>query len=217
MSYPTHLTASNVPEKVSTNKPEKAVSLAAQDQSQVSLLPIVIFFTITIGGFVLDCWSKFVIFKRYGWPGPVEDIHYFIHNFFAIETSVNHGAVFGLGQGYRWVFVCLSFVALGVILYFAFFRRPKLEPFLFYTLAMVSAGILGNLYDRMGLHHFAGLDPDHYYGVRDWIRFEFHFIPLEMFKPWPNFNIADCFLVVGACILGWYSFRADMESSATTK
>ena len=72
-------------------------------------------------------------------------------------------------------------------------------------LGCVTAGILGNLYDRLGLPglrwianppHHAG-DPVH--AVRDWI--------LVMIGPWhwPNFNVADSLLVCGA-LLVWHSF-----------
>jgi signal peptidase II len=73
-------------------------------------------------------------------------------------------------------------------------------------LAFVTGGILGNLYDRLGL---PGLSwppgPDHAAGapvhaVRDYI--------LVMIGRWhwPNFNLADSSLVCGAALLVFHAF-----------
>jgi signal peptidase II len=58
-------------------------------------------------------------------------------------------------------------------------------------------GVLGNLYDRLGLHGQlwpagprAGTP---IYAVRDWILWQLN----DRWR-WPNFNIADSLLVVGA-------------------
>ena len=70
------------------------------------------------------------------------------------------------------------------------------------SLAMILGGALGNLYDRLGLHHLIWNYPGELhevgqpvYAVRDWI--------LVMIGdwPWPNFNIADSMLVVGVSLL----------------
>ena len=84
---------------------------------------------------------------------------------------------------------------------------PRRDLLLTLALSCVTAGIFGNLYDRLGLPglrwnstsalHHAG-DPVH--AVRDWI--------LVMIGPWhwPNFNVADSLLVCGAALLVWHSF-----------
>ena len=73
----------------------------------------------------------------------------------------------------------------------------------------MAAGELGNLYDRLGLWEATFTDPtvaalyaDEYprYAVRDWIRLSY-----DRYV-WPNFNIADCLLVVGAVALVWHSY-----------
>ena len=78
------------------------------------------------------------------------------------------------------------------------------------SLAFVLAGILGNLYDRLGLHalkwaagvgeHRAG---EPVYAVRDWLHFKIDRIGFD----WPIFNLADSFLVCGAMLLVWHVIR----------
>jgi signal peptidase II len=156
--------------------------------------------------FAVDCASKFWIFSWRGWPNMEQEVWWLIPNYLGVQTSVNHGALFGMGAGYTTGFALLSFVALGVIFYFAFRRYESLDTLMFYTLAFVSAGILGNLYDRLGLYH-TGTTPEFaQYAVRDWILFQCPAIPLRILNPWPNFNFADCYLVIGASVMAWYSF-----------
>jgi signal peptidase II len=78
------------------------------------------------------------------------------------------------------------------------------------ALAVVTAGILGNLYDRLGLPGLVWVDPRHLPGqpahaVRDFI--------LVMIGrwPWPTFNLADSSLVCGAALLIWHASFAKAE------
>jgi signal peptidase II len=118
-----------------------------------------------------------------------------------IETSVNRGALFGIGEGYWWVFALLSVVALIGIGTWLFAYKAARDRWLTVALAFVSGGILGNLHDRLGLWDSAGLKSDFHHGVRDWILFVWPEVKLRMFNPWPNFNIADSLLVTGAIML----------------
>jgi signal peptidase II len=79
------------------------------------------------------------------------------------------------------------------------------------ALALITAGILGNLYDRLGLHGLQSpnLGPFHpggqEYAVRDWILVRiYHW-------NWPNFNLADSMLVVGASLLFWQAYFGPKE------
>jgi signal peptidase II len=113
-----------------------------------------------------------------------------------------------MGQGGVPVFIALSVVAGLGILIWLFRSGSTHDRVLTIALACVTAGILGNLSDRLGLPglkwppgcppHQAG-DPVH--AVRDWIR-------VMIFNwQWPNFNIADSFLVCGAILLVWHAWR----------
>jgi signal peptidase II len=60
---------------------------------------------------------------------------------------------------------------------------------------MITAGICGNLYDRLGWHGLTYGEDEPVYAVRDWI-----LCMIGTFH-WPNFNIADALLVCSVCIL----------------
>lgn len=154
------------------------------------------FFTTAIIGCVADLWTKAAAFARMGPPTGTPHIHWLIKDYVGIETALNFGAVFGLGQGKVWFFALMSLVALAGIFYWLFARNASHDKLLTITLGIITGGILGNLYDRLGL--WSGFDT---FAVRDWIRLSYGSYV------WPNFNIADSLLVVGAGLLVWHSFR----------
>ena len=152
-------------------------------------------------GCYLDLLSKHWVFQWRGLPGE-QPIWWIWNGIVGIETSLNQGALFGLGQGRVFLFALLSVVALLGIIYWFVWAGAGHDRFLTLTLACVSGGILGNLYDRLGLWTaaFDGLPRIH--AVRDWIRLSYgEFV-------WPNFNLADSLLVCGALLLVWHAFRA---------
>jgi signal peptidase II len=124
-----------------------------------------------------------------------------IENRFGIQTSLNPGALFGMGAGWWWLFALLSVVALTGILTWLFYFRAATDRWITVALGFVSGGILGNLYDRLGWDKLPGVPPQLMHSVRDWILFEWPESKLAIFNPWPNFNIADSLLVTGAIML----------------
>jgi signal peptidase II len=118
------------------------------------------------------------------WPGHV-----------GIQLSLNEGALFGFGQGKVWIFAALSVIAAIAIPIWLFFYRAARDAWLTFALGCITVGVLGNLYDRLGLHGIAR-DGQPVHAVRDWILWQ-----ANNSWRWPNFNIADSFLVVGACLL----------------
>ena len=81
-------------------------------------------------------------------PGP---IWWLWPDVFGFQTSLNEGALFGMGQGMVPVFAALSVVAALGILYWLFCLGAARDWLLTVALGCVTAGILGNLYDRLGL------------------------------------------------------------------
>lgn len=169
-----------------------------------------LFFALAVGGCLLDLFTKSWVFRSLGMPGG--RTYWLIDRVLALQTSLNEGALFGFGQGgVRW-FALVSFFAFFGILYWLFVRKAANDLWLTVSLGCVSAGIFGNLYDRLGLHslkwnyandlHRVG---DPVYAVRDWI--------LVMIGdwPWPNFNIADSLLVTGVGIMLIHTFFFDIQ------
>jgi signal peptidase II len=117
-----------------------------------------------------------------------------------IQTAVNQGAVFGLGQGGSRLFAGLSVTAAAGIIYWLFIRGAARDRVLTFALGCVTGGILGNLHDRLGLWHGPDVADRFRYGVRDWILFRYGE------HTWPNFNIADSLLVCGALMLVAHAF-----------
>lgn len=145
------------------------------------------------------------------WRGEVpteREIYPIVEGFLGIETALNQGALFGMGQGKVWLFATLSFLAIGGIAYWLFIAKAAKDQFLNFALGVIMGGILGNLYDRLGLWGGVGPDGNTIYAVRDWILISYGGLEFPYLgRDWPNFNIADSLLVCGAGLLIWHSFR----------
>lgn len=159
------------------------------------------FLGLLVAGCAADLATKEWAFAWRGEPqAGVDNTWWIWKGYVGIQTAVNQGAVFGLGQGgSRW-FATLSVFALCGIVFWLFFRGAARDGVLTFALGCVSGGILGNLYDRLGLWHAQDAPDAFQHGVRDWIllRYQEH--------TWPNFNIADSLLVCGAILLVAHAF-----------
>lgn len=161
---------------------------------------------LSILGLAVDLGSKHLVFGELGYPGGRSDWNQtFFGNWGAacFLTSINEGALWGMGQGYTWVFALLSVVAVVGVTVWLFAYRAANSLWLTIALGLIMAGTLGNLYDRLGLHGCVRPDGTLIYGVRDFLAFTFgtyHY---------PIFNGADCFLVTGAIMVAIQSFRVE--------
>ena len=165
-----------------------------------------VFFALAIGGCAVDLATKRWMFDYLRQPGPDSNTTWLWEGVFGFQTSLNEGALFGMGQGFSFVFAALSVAAALGIMVWLFWAGAAHDRLLTVALAIVTIGILGNLYDRLGLPglvwnnahagHQAG---DPVYAVRDFI--------LVMIGrwPWPTFNLADSSLVCGAALLMWHA------------
>jgi signal peptidase II len=163
------------------------------------------FFAIVGGGCAADLATKRWMFDWLGMPGRGRGAWWVWKDVFGFQTSLNEGALFGLGQGGVPIFAALSVAAALAIFCWLFLAGAASDRFLTLALGCVTAGILGNLYDRLGLPGLRWNDALHRVGdpvhaVRDWI--------LVMIGQWhwPNFNVADSLLVCGAALLVLHSF-----------
>jgi len=157
-----------------------------------------------------DLLSKKWIFARLGMPGEQPAIG-IIPGLLSLETNLNEGALFGMGQGMGVVFATVSVAAIVGIL--ALVSRPSTrgDRWVLLALGLIVGGIIGNLYDRLGLpglnwHAPLAREGEPVLAVRDWIHFT-----LPGVIDWPIFNLADSWLVIGAMMLLVLSF---LESRA---
>jgi signal peptidase II len=189
-----------VPIKSQHAKPAPGEKAADTNPGPLPASRYLVYFGLAIVGCSVDLLTKQAIFQWRGLP-RAGNIWPLIPGRLGIETSINTGALFGFGGGYWWVFATLSCVALLGIMTWLFAFRAAHDRWLTVALGFVSGGILGNLYDRLGLWASQGVPASLRHGVRDWIRFEWPETNLAMFNPWPNFNVADMLLVTGAIML----------------
>jgi signal peptidase II len=167
----------------------------------VPLSRYIVFSAIVLGACAADLATKSWMFGRLGPPGAVRDPCWLWEGVFGFQTSLNRGALFGMGQGFWPLFATLSVAAAVGIVIWLFPLAAACDWLLTVALALVTAGILGNLFDRLALHGLVGPAgaPDH--AVRDFI---------VMFQigqwHWPNYNLADSSLVCGAGLLLWHAF-----------
>ena len=157
-------------------------------RSPAALARFLLVMTIGLG---LDLWTKVLAEAHLRGADPIRFIPGWLH----FTYTENRGAVFGIGQGQRALFLAVSVLAIGFLTYL--FATSGRQRFYQFVLGMLLAGVLGNLYDRY-----------HYGYVRDMI----HALPgwtwpgtrAEVF-PW-IFNIADSLLCVGVFFMIVYSF-----------
>ncbi len=164
------------------------------------------FVTLTAAGTSADLYSKRAVFEQWGFPGGESRL--FLDSWVKLRfhTSFNHGALWGIGQHFTGLFSLLSVLAVGIILYWLFVRGAARSWTLTLCLALILAGTLGNLYDRLGLHGLK--DPitgKTITAVRDFLLFQFGTFD------WPVFNLADVFLVTGALCLIAQSVWGDVS------
>jgi signal peptidase II len=173
----------------------------------VPLSRYLVFFALALGVCAADLASKTWMFDRLGLPGYGSRTWWLWEGVFGFQTSLNEGALFGMGQGLWFIFAALAVgAALGIFVWL-FLAGAAKDWLLTVALGFVTAGILGNLYDRFG---FPGLiwppgfghppnTPVH--AVRDFIH-----VMIGNW-PWPTFNLADSSLVCGAALLAWHAFQ----------
>ena len=129
---------------------------------------------ILVAGFAADQISKALIIHyvpfRTSWP---------VEGFFRFTHVGNRGSAFGLIDDANLMLIIVSFVGVGILLYF---YRAQPDPTLAVqaSLGLMLAGALGNLVDRVANGH-----------VTDFIDI----------GPWWIFNLADSSIVIGITLL----------------
>lgn len=111
-----------------------------------------------------------------------------VPGFFRLTYALNSGVAFSLladsHSGVRWLLAAIS-AAAAVVVGLHLFRTPSLRTRMNTALALLLAGIVGNLIDRVRLGE-----------VVDFL--DFHWV--ERWT-WPTFNFADAAICCGAVLL----------------
>ena len=167
---------------------------------------VCLFVIIALAGSAADLLTKHWVFQILGMPGEykaesdpeLHAVYWVWQNVAGFQTSLNTGALFGIGAGAGrggTTFLCaVALVFLvGIMGYVVLWAWRSL--FLSVILGMITAGICGNLYDRLGWHGLTDWEGQPIYAVRDWI------LCMIGTFPWPNFNIADSLLVCSVILL----------------
>ncbi len=173
---------------------------------------LVVFLAVTGLAATLDLWTKQIAFDQlglFGRTGWILDT--WVR--FEFHTNLNEGALWGMGQGFAKGFAALSVVAFAGIVYWLFVMKAAASLWLTFALSLVCGGIIGNLYDRLGMHGVCLPGQSQpALAVRDFIHFQFG--PLD----WAIFNVADICLVTGAIMLMWQSVtQPEIDASAISE
>ena len=144
--------------------------------------------SLTVVGFILDRWTKAWAVSSLGGTDPwTAKPIVIIENYLRFRLVSNDGAVAGAFSGQKVFLILVSLAAL-VFLFWLFASSRRSQWYSHVALALLYAGALGNLYDRIFNHG----------KVIDFIEVDLH---VRWANPWPIFNVADIFLCVGVAVL----------------
>ncbi len=133
--------------------------------------------------FLIDQTTKAWAIRKLRFEGDMEIIPGFLNFAYAQNTGVAFSMFNDYGDAGRWVLSGIAFVASALVLYF-FWKTPRSDDRILGALALLLAGIVGNVLDRARLG------------------FVIDFIDVQ-FGSWhyPTFNVADASICIGAGIL----------------
>lgn len=141
---------------------------------------------------VADQLTKAVAIAWVG-PGTSDARIDVVGSWVAIEYAENRGVAFGMFARLGPVLLVVSGVVLaGLLVYYLRESSPPRWQSL--SIGLIAGGAIGNVVDRFRLGHV---------------------IDFVAVGPWPNFNLADSAIFVGAVmmIVGWFSAERDASAA----
>ena len=164
-------------------------------------------FFISLPLYLLDRVTKYLVLHSIDPDQPIV----VVPNFFHLVNITNTGAAFGSFKNNNAFFIAISCVALlfALILLLGRHRAGSeqskslwLTPNFWrdLSLALLVAGVLGNLTDRLLYGH-----------VIDFLLFDLH-VPFA--HPWPAFNVADSCICIAVFFFIVHSFRSEKKTPA---
>jgi signal peptidase II len=137
--------------------------------------------------YALDQWTKHLVLR---FISP-EESRPVIPDFFNLVNVTNTGAAFGSFRNNNTFFIIISSIALLIVLVLLLRPRPR-DVWRDVSLALLLAGILGNLTDRLLYGH-----------VIDFLLVDLH---IRYADPWPAFNVADSCISIAVVLFIIHSF-----------
>ena len=149
------------------------------------------------GVFMIDQTTKAWAARRLRFEGDMPVIKDLLNFAYAQNTGVAFSMFDNQGDSGRWGLSVIALVA-GVLVMYFFWRTPRSDDRILGALALLMAGIAGNLTDRMRLG------------------FVIDFIDVQ-FGSWhyPTFNVADTAICIGAVLLIIDIFLNKRKKAAT--
>lgn len=144
--------------------------------------PHALFWSIAVAGTALDLITKSIVFS-YLEAGKA-DTFSIIPGLLNLTMHTNTGGPFSILRGNAGWLAAITAVELIVIFYLYLSFARKGQRLLVAALGIVTAGAVGNFYDRMTLGH-----------VRDFVQ-----VWIGNW-PYPTFNVADSLICVGAGLI----------------
>ncbi|PYK33332.1 MAG: signal peptidase II [Verrucomicrobia bacterium] len=146
--------------------------------------------------YALDQWTKQLVLRVIS----PDESRIVIPDFFNLVNVTNTGAAFGSFRNNNTFFIVISSVALLVVLVLLLRQRLP-DVWRDVSLALLLAGILGNLTDRLLYGH-----------VIDFLLFNLH-VPHA--NPWPAFNVADSCISIAVVLFLIQSLWKEKHPAAT--
>jgi len=144
-------------------------------------------FFLSLPLYALDQWTKLMVLRSISPDEP----RAVVPDFFNLVNVTNDGAAFGSFRGNNTFFIVISAIAFLVVLALLVQQRPP-DVWRDASLALLLAGILGNLTDRLLYGH-----------VIDFLLFDLH---MPYAHPWPAFNVADSCISIAVVSFVLHSF-----------
>ena len=143
---------------------------------------------------VMDQWTKDVVQQRLALYQRVE----VVQGFFNLTHVRNPGGAFGIFGGEKgglgsWLFVLVSLVAIGSIL-FLLVKTKEGEKTLSFSFSLVLSGAVGNLIDRLRFGEVVDF--------LDFYLYSYH---------WPAFNVADSAICIGIGLMAFDLLSRDRK------
>jgi signal peptidase II len=151
------------------------------------------------GVFLIDQTTKAWAVRRLRFGEDIPVIQGFLNFAYAQNTGVAFSMLDDQGNTGRWGLSIVAMVAAVLVVYF-FWRTPRTDDRILGALALLLAGIAGNVTDRLRLG------------------FVIDFIDVQ-FGTWhyPTFNVADMAICIGAGLLIIDMFLSKRKQEAETR